>query len=447
MARCAHCGRVNRDGALFCQDCGQRLPPSAPEPVQMASPPVGAARGATCPACGSVNPPGMNFCKMCGGALRAAAAPQAPTPQYGSGPQHVSGPHHASAPVPAPIHQGGGSQPVAVGGGTTCQACGRGTPPGYQFCQHCGARLAPPALAQHPTPGPLPSVPPGQAYAATVAAGHHLVSAPVPVAAPPMPGSGPRAIPSGPPAYTPPSPPPGFQGTPAFGAPVPGSVTVPAGGVSRAPFGRLVAVSRSGQDGDAYPLRGDMVDLGRSEGELTFDDPFLAPRHARVERRGGQVVLKPLDVVNGVYVRVREPWPIEDGDLILLGKEVLRFELVRPPEKDPPLASQHGVMLFGSPVRSPWARLRQITGAGVHRDVVHLGRGELTVGREDGELLFPDDEFMSRRHATIAGDAHRAHVTDLGSSNGTFVRLRAERVLRPGDLFRIGDQLLRFEPG
>ena len=443
MARCAHCGRVNRDGALFCQDCGQRLPPSAPEPVQMMSPPAGIARGATCPACGSVNPPGMNFCKMCGGALRAAGAPVAPSPM-------PMAPAHNSSPVPSPIH-GGGSAPVVVGG-AMCTSCGRATPPGYQFCQHCGARLAPPAPAQHPTPGPLPSVPPG-AYAATVAAGHHMSSAPVPVAAPPMPSSGGRAAQNGPPgyahsapAYHPPSPPPGYQGTPAFGAPVPGSVTVPAGGVSRAPFGRLVAVSRSGQDGDAYPLRGDMVDLGRSEGELTFDDPFLAPRHARVERRGGQVVLKPLDQVNGVYVRVREPWPLEDGDHLLLGKEVLRFELVRAPEKDPPTASQHGVMLFGSPARSPWARLRQITGAGISRDVVHMVRAELTVGREDGELLFPDDEFMSRRHATVAGDAQRAHVTDLGSSNGTFVRLRAERVLRPGDLFRVGDQLLRFEP-
>jgi hypothetical protein len=39
----------------------------------------------------------------------------------------------------------------------------------------------------------------------------------------------------------------------------------------------------------------------------------------------------------------------------------------------------------------------------------------------------------------------RGHLEDLGSSNGTFVRLRATHPLAPGDLIRLGDVLLRFE--
>jgi pSer/pThr/pTyr-binding forkhead associated (FHA) protein len=38
-------------------------------------------------------------------------------------------------------------------------------------------------------------------------------------------------------------------------------------------------------------------------------------------------------------------------------------------------------------------------------------------------------------------------LKDLGSSNGTYLRLRVPQVLVPGDMIRLGDQLLRFELG
>jgi pSer/pThr/pTyr-binding forkhead associated (FHA) protein len=53
---------------------------------------------------------------------------------------------------------------------------------------------------------------------------------------------------------------------------------------------------------------------------------------------------------------------------------------------------------------------------------------------------------MSRRHCSLTSRDGRVYLADLGSSNGTYLRLRGERELRPGDLLRIGDQLLRFEP-
>jgi pSer/pThr/pTyr-binding forkhead associated (FHA) protein len=215
------------------------------------------------------------------------------------------------------------------------------------------------------------------------------------------------------------------------------------------PLCRLVAVHRDGTDGNAYSLCGDLVDIGRSEGQLNFgEDRFLAPRHARLERRGGGVVVVSLDSANGVYARTRvaEPTPIVDGEQLLLGKEVLRFELLEPEERDLTPAMQHGVRLFGSPVRSPWGRMRQIILSGITRDVYHLVSPEIIVGREEGDIRFPDDEFMSRRHARLSYLDGRATIVDLESSNGTFVRLRGERTLRPSDLLRMGDQLFRFEP-
>jgi pSer/pThr/pTyr-binding forkhead associated (FHA) protein len=210
---------------------------------------------------------------------------------------------------------------------------------------------------------------------------------------------------------------------------------------------RLVAVRRDGSDGESYPLVGEQTDVGRSEGDLHFEDPHLAPRHARISLRSGQYVLSPLEVRNGVYLRIKEPTELSDGHMLLVGKQVLRFELLTDVEKTLRPAIEHGVLLFGTPLKSPWGRLRQITSAGTSRDVFHLTRSDLVIGREQGDVVFSDDEFMSRRHALLQFRNGRALVSDLGSSNGTYIRLVGQHTLAPGEMIRLGDELLRFEMG
>jgi pSer/pThr/pTyr-binding forkhead associated (FHA) protein len=106
---------------------------------------------------------------------------------------------------------------------------------------------------------------------------------------------------------------------------------------------------------------------------------------------------------------------------------------------------RHGVALFGSPPRDPWARIVQLIPSGGARDIRHLVGEEVVLGREEGDIVFRDDAFMSRRHAAITWDGRRALLTDLGSSNGTFVRLTGPTSIKNGDHVRLGDQLLRIE--
>jgi pSer/pThr/pTyr-binding forkhead associated (FHA) protein len=210
---------------------------------------------------------------------------------------------------------------------------------------------------------------------------------------------------------------------------------------------RLVAVRRDGTDGESYALEGEQIDIGRTEGDLRFDDKHLAERHARITFRAGQYVITPLESRNGVYVRITMPTELLDGHYILVGKQVLRFEAVPDAEKTLRPAVEHGMILFGTPLKSPWGRLRQITAAGTSRDVYHLTRSDLIIGREQGDIVFSDDEFMSRRHALLQFRGNRALLSDQGSSNGTYVRLAGQQALDPGQMIRLGDELLRFEPG
>jgi pSer/pThr/pTyr-binding forkhead associated (FHA) protein len=209
--------------------------------------------------------------------------------------------------------------------------------------------------------------------------------------------------------------------------------------------GTLVALNRDGSDGEMVRIVGDAFDIGRTEGSLRFaDDPYLATRHARLVVQNGKITLRPIDTVNGVYLRITTS-DLQPGDMFLVGKEVLRYEPMSAEERDPPALVEHGVRIFGSAPREAWGRLRQLTVAGTTRDVWHLVRPELVLGREEGDVTFPDDEFMSRRHAAVRRQGPRAKLEDLNSSNGTFVRVRGDRELKSGDVLRLGDQLLRLE--
>jgi len=67
-------------------------------------------------------------------------------------------------------------------------------------------------------------------------------------------------------------------------------------------------------------------------------------------------------------------------------------------------------------------------------------------GRLEGELLIADDPTISPRHASFSVKGDQVTVEDLGSVNGTFLRIRAPHRMGPGEELRLGRQLLRVEP-
>lgn len=342
-----------------------------------------------CPRCGEVNPDANRFCHSCGFAMSAPAKPPA---------------FAAPAPPPAAI---------------VCSRCRGVADPGADFCKFCGARLS---------GADAPSSP------MQAAAPRHELTAPAASAAPPTPqvaAASPQvdmlASPQGP--------------------------TRPLHGIGEPVVrARLVRIAKDGSEGAAHPVAADVTDIGRSEGQILLaDDPYLSPRHARiavrtsVDANAPTLVLTDLGSVNGVFVRLRAPHPLAHGDLILLGQQVLRFEAVTELEGARGPAMQHGVLLFGSPAPATRARLLQRTVEGLARDVLYVVRDEFVLGRESGDRAYPEDVFMSRRHAAVRREGSGFVLHDLGSSNGTFVQIHGEHVLRDGDQFRIGHHLFRVD--
>lgn len=76
---------------------------------------------------------------------------------------------------------------------------------------------------------------------------------------------------------------------------------------------------------------------------------------------------------------------------------------------------------------------------------IELRYNDSVVGRA-GDVRFPTDAFLSPKHARINIDsARKVFIEDLYSLNGTYVKLREESRLTPGDTFLMGRQVLRFE--
>lgn len=68
----------------------------------------------------------------------------------------------------------------------------------------------------------------------------------------------------------------------------------------------------------------------------------------------------------------------------------------------------------------------------------------LTIGREASNAIAINDAEVSRKHTQLVFQGGKYIITDLGSTNGTFVngqRLTGQHVLQPGEIISLGEQI------
>ncbi|MET0794933.1 MAG: FHA domain-containing protein [Polyangiaceae bacterium] len=347
----------------------------------------------------------------------------------------------------------------------TCLKCGKENQDHYKFCLGCGAELpravaakpfsaatppqgVPAVAAPLPAPAPLPpqgAPVPQAAPAPQVAA---PVAAPSPSAAPPpaaanaavtcpqcghVNGTGNRFCAScgynlGALAGTSPS------AAPAAAPPI----------ASTHPQIILTALRADGSEAGTYRLPdAPQITLGRDTGSIFAGDSYLSPRHATFTRRGNLLSIKDEDSLNGVYLKLRpnEPCLLEFGDLFRIGQEIIRLEELKGQGR-----SSDNVERFGSPAKGYIGRLALVIGRDTTGNSFPIPERGVHCGRERGDILFSEDGYVSGLHCSIAkGPDGKIYLTDVGSSNGTFVRLRTEHTVGATDILLMGQQLFRID--
>lgn len=341
-----------------------------------------------------------------------------------------------------------------------CPRCSKENQDHYKFCLGCGAEL-PRDAAHAPKPFTAPTPPAGFPTAQAGAAAKAPPAAPPPAAAPPL------APPAPAPAPSPPARPAqaaaggalvcpkcsnavprdfkfcGTCGNPMAAPAAPAAVAAPPAPRPTAKHqGSLVLIRPDGSEGGTFSLTEASTVVGRETGGLFATDSYLSPRHATFTFDATGLSLKDENSLNGVYVRIERdaPTELEHGSVFRIGQEILRFERI-----DAAKPGADGVEAMGAPNDGVIGRISLIIGRESNGNAIAITTRGLHLGRERGDVLFPEDGYVSGLHCKIGVEGNKVTLTDVGSSNGTFVRVKGKRALKAGDLVLMGQQLFRVE--
>lgn len=411
MISCPKCFKENQDHYKFCLGCGAELPREAsPKKFAAGTPPQGVPTTAKTSGIGD-----ESTTLGTGIAAMARAASEAPAPATTAGTSAApAGPQPFFVPVstgPGPATPAGPPGPVA-----TPSPPAAATP----------APAAKPAVRPTPPPpvGALSAAPPTKP-SAEVGATPNIC----PQCSQPNPANNKFCASCGFRLSKPPPAPPAASAADAG----PTAATTTSAAV-------LTALRADGTEAGAYSLPGTATLIGRDTGAIFGGDSYLSPRHATFTPRNGKLYVKDEGSLNGVYRKLKrdDPVLVNYGDIFRIGQEIVRFDPLTPLPATP-----DGVERLGSPAKGYVGRIAMIIGRDTTGNAYPVPEMGLHLGRERGDVLFPEDGYVSGLHCRIAWQNGQLFLTDLGSSNGTFIRLVNEAEVHNGDILLMGQQLFR----
>jgi pSer/pThr/pTyr-binding forkhead associated (FHA) protein len=178
-------------------------------------------------------------------------------------------------------------------------------------------------------------------------------------------------------------------------------------------------------------------------------DAFVSPKHLKITCKGKTAVIEDNHSLNGVFIRFRgASVRIHTGDIFRIGEELITY--IKGNSKHriiPHNESGDDAKVAGGPESLGWGYLRVILGAYSEGSVFRLSKDTITIGRTRADILFDRDSFVSGTHAQIQKNKDGVLLTDLDSSNGTFIRFKTPHIVKNDITYiLIGNQLLRLTP-
>ena len=184
--------------------------------------------------------------------------------------------------------------------------------------------------------------------------------------------------------------------------------------------------------------------VGRTEGQMTFrGDSSMSKAHARFTIERGQLFVEDISKGTGVFVRLASTYMLDDGDVVLLGGQLLSFR-----ENSNALtaaaATGTSISQMSTLLDEPLAEFISMgpqQGLGVPRYPIR--EQQVTFGRKIGTYVFSDDRAMSSRQARVYQRGENHFLEDLGSRNGTFVKVRGKAPVPSPSVVKLAGQILQ----
>lgn len=239
------------------------------------------------------------------------------------------------------------------------------------------------------------------------------------------------------------------------GAAAPSAAPSPASG------GRVVSLT----DGREYAIGEAALVFGREAScDVVIDSSQVSRKHATVSHGPDGYTIEDQSA-NGVLVngtRVSGQRTLARGDVLKIGPAEFRFyaEAAPVPPTPPPGAAHrlydtaHGLPSMvptyrSSPTAAPPLATVLVRTGGLRGQRLPIRTPVVNIGRADYNDLVFGEESVSASHAKLQRREDVWVVTDLDSTNGTFVdgeRVRGEAPLMAGSTVRFGDVSMLFDP-
>jgi len=236
-------------------------------------------------------------------------------------------------------------------------------------------------------------------------------------------------------------------------------------------------------DGRKFRLNNGVNTLGRQGTDVLITDATISRNHATLTLENGVVTVEDLGSSNGTKVgdlrlSANQPTTAPSGTVLKFGNWQARLEIGgpggssdktvvvsdrtmvgTPPTDDKTIV---GIPAVGDTPGVPPLPTMEDADAGPVVAMLTNEQGPspdirvtpttITIGRRAGNtLVFPNDAYISGKHAEIATDATGTYLTDTGSTNGTFVNgqrlvVGERQLLLEGDEVQLGQTRYRFTP-
>ncbi len=220
--------------------------------------------------------------------------------------------------------------------------------------------------------------------------------------------------------------------------------TEPLSPLIRTGHARVTVLAGEAPAGLTFSLSGASHEIGRKGKHIPLsEDSTVSEVHATLNYRGDQLQVTDKGSLNGVYVKITGAKELSDGDWFRVGSQFFKFELLK--ESDT-YETEDGTHYFTSPRQEAPFRILQILDGGLPGLSAIAINDEVIIGGQGATVVFTADAHLSARHAKISRNSSgKFSIEDMGSTNGTFVRIAGKETLKHGDLFYVGEELMRVE--
>ncbi|EKD42264.1 MAG: sigma-54 dependent transcription regulator, partial [uncultured bacterium] len=207
------------------------------------------------------------------------------------------------------------------------------------------------------------------------------------------------------------------------------------------------------------PLSVSGIKIGRSsQNDVILPEDEISRFHVSIEWTEGAYHLVDTSTsgtrVGGQLVKNKK---LNNGDEIFIGPYKMKYVLegvadqqreasVQTVIRDDPAEATRILSITNSHLVQVEETHLEITDTNKQTRRIKIGKMPLSMGSGPDNQLVINDDYVSSRHGEITKDAHGYLLTDLNSTNGTYLNGRkiSEVIVHVGDEMRLGETLIKM---